>query len=93
MALRTLALVEEHLKDHHNGGPRLLPVFSMADRRKRLHRELLEAQPNWPIVPQASAVERMSVEFAPVAEFAKWSPASTALLALWDRTEKELQSA
>lgn len=93
MALRALALVEEHLKEHHNGGPRLLPVFSMADRRKRLHRESLDAQPDWPIIPQASAVERMAVELAPVLEFAKRSPASSALLGLWDRAEKELQSA
>ena len=93
MALRAMQLVEDHLREHHGGSLRVLPVFSMADRRKRLHRDTLDKQPDWPVIPHASAVERMAVELAPVPEFAKRSPASSALLALWDRTEKELQSA
>ena len=93
MALRAMGLVEDHLREDHDGGPALLPAFSMADRRKRLHREVLETRPDWPVIPHASAVERMAVELAPVPEFARRSSASTALLALSDRMEKELERA
>ena len=83
MALRSLELVEQHLKTEHDKPPRLLPVFSMADRRKRLHGDLIAAQPDWPVIPAASVVERMAVERAPVVAFAKSAPASKAISALW----------
>jgi chromosome partitioning protein len=83
LALRSLALVEAHLAQLGGRKPDLLPVLSMVDRRKRLHRELVEQYPDWPAIPQASAVERMAVEQAPVIQFAKSSPASKAIAAIW----------
>lgn len=53
-------------------------------RRKRLHRELVGQYPDWPVIPHASAVERMAVEQVPVVQFAKNSPASKALAAIWE---------
>jgi len=70
--------------------PLVLPFFSMVDRRKRLHRELIEdlclAQPGIlrAGVPSASAVERMGAHQAPVAAFDRRSPAVAAYAGLWD---------
>ncbi|HET9443902.1 MAG TPA: ParA family protein [Acidimicrobiales bacterium] len=69
--------------------PRLLPHFSMVDRRKTLHREQMESlAASWPeflttVVPSSSAVERMGVERAPVALFARRTAAAQAYRELW----------
>jgi cellulose biosynthesis protein BcsQ len=70
--------------------PLVLPFFSMVDRRKRLHRELIEdlsrAHPDilGAAVPSATAVERMGAHQAPVAAFDRRSPAMKAYAELWD---------
>jgi cellulose biosynthesis protein BcsQ len=70
--------------------PLVLPFFSMADRRKRLHRDLIEdlsiAHPDIlrAAVPASAAVERMGAHQAPVAAFDRRSSAVAAYAALWD---------
>jgi cellulose biosynthesis protein BcsQ len=84
LALRTLEQVQEHLARHHaKKAPTLLPVFSMVDKRKALHREVLAANPLWPAIPQASVVEQMAVRRAPLASFAPKSPAALAVAEVW----------
>jgi cellulose biosynthesis protein BcsQ len=83
LALRALSLVEAHLLELGGRAPEVLPVLSMVDRRKQLHRQMLEDHPDWPAIPQASAVERMAVERAPVMHFARNSPAAKAIDGLW----------
>lgn len=81
------------LADHAAGvkkAPRLRAFFSLVDRRRRLHREWLEQPPAglsghtlrfW--VPNASAVERMTVERRPLGAFDPRSPATHAYRGLW----------
>jgi len=70
--------------------PLVLPFFSMVDRRKRLHRELIEdlclAHPDIlrTAVPSATAVEQMGAHQEPVAAFDRRSPAVAAYAGLWD---------
>jgi cellulose biosynthesis protein BcsQ len=73
----------------------ILPVFSMVDRRRSLHRAALAARPTWPVIPMASAFERISA--APegmtepgVARLPAGSPAALALFALWTGVENKL---
>ena len=79
--------------------PLVLPFFSMVDRRKRLHRELIEdlclAHPDIlrSGVPSASAVERMGAHQAPVAAFDRRSPAIVAYADLWDEVLARLSDA
>jgi cellulose biosynthesis protein BcsQ len=67
----------------------VLPVLSMVDRRRKLHRELVEQlRATWPevlptVIPSAAAIERMGVEQAPVAAFAPASPAAAVYRDLW----------
>ena len=67
----------------------LLPFFSMVDRRKRLHRELVRqfasdhAELLRSFVPYASQIERMGEHRAPVNAFADRSPGGRACHALW----------
>jgi cellulose biosynthesis protein BcsQ len=64
--------------------------FSMVDRRKRLHRELVaelrKARPDLldASIPSVTDIERMGVHRQPVAEFAPGSRAARSYAALWD---------
>lgn len=88
LSSRTLAQLAEFLEGQP-GAPQLLPHFAMVDRRKKLHREQLEAlAAAWPaflttVIPNASTVERMGVERAPVGAFAPSSAAARAFRQLW----------
>lgn len=92
LAMRTLALVEDHLGRNHDHRPVLMPVISMADRRRKLHRAFIEEHPQWPVIPQASVVERMAVERSPLLAFAGRSPAAMAIAGLWDEIDRKLAS-
>jgi cellulose biosynthesis protein BcsQ len=91
LSARTLTQLAEFLASAppRPSVPRLLPHFSMVDRRKRLHRDLVESLPaEWPGflktgIPMSSAVERMGVERAPVAAFAPRTAAAAAFRDLW----------
>ena len=72
--------------------PKLLPVFSMVDRRRRLHRETVDAEPDRLVIPYASVIEQMTVRSEPVAAFAPSSAAAQAFQALWDAVERGLKS-
>ena len=67
----------------------LLPFFSMVDRRRQLHCELIAefaaAHPEVlrSFVPYTSLVEKMGEQRAPVQQFAPSSPGARAFAALW----------
>jgi hypothetical protein len=87
LAIRANEDVIAHLRRRHGNGPRVLSVLSMLDLRRKLHREMVAAHPDWLVIPQASAIERMSVERAPVATFAPRHPAARAFADLWAQVE------
>jgi chromosome partitioning protein len=70
-------------------GP-ILPVYNMVDRRRSLHRAALAANPDWPVIPMASAFEAMSAPGGDVAHLPPASPAGIALRTLWTGIEKRL---
>ena len=68
----------------------ILPIYSMVDRRRGLHREALAQRPDWPVIPMASAIEQMASERAPVGVIAPRSPAAEAFAKLWRGVEKRI---
>lgn len=90
LSLRALDQLAAFLAKRKERSPLVLPFFSMVDRRKRLHRELIEdlclAHPDIlrSGVPSSAAVERMGAHQAPVAAFDRRSSAVTAYAGLWD---------
>jgi cellulose biosynthesis protein BcsQ len=79
-----------HLRHKHRRGPALVPVLSMVDARRKLHREMVAAYPDLTVIPQASVVEQMSVRREPLAAFAPRHPATQAFKALWAEVEQRL---
>ena len=58
--------------------------------RRTLHKQAREANPKWPVVPLASAIEQCAVERRPVGAFAPRSPAARAFAQLWTAIERKL---
>ena len=68
----------------------MLPFFSMVDKRKLLHRTIMDGATSLPFevlntrVPYSSTVERMGMERAPVHTFAAGSKPARAYERLFD---------
>jgi cellulose biosynthesis protein BcsQ len=89
LSTRALAQLSEHLATEMKSPPPVMPVFSMADRRKGLHREAMAAHPEWPVIPYAAAVEAITATRQPLLA-GRSSPAATALAGLWADVERRL---
>ena len=97
LSSRTLHQLSEFLAGQESR-PALLPYFSMVDGRKRLHREVMQAlRSEWPgmlttVVPNASVIERMGPERAPVGVYAPSSSAARTFASLWAEIAARLWS-
>jgi cellulose biosynthesis protein BcsQ len=95
LSVRTLDQLTDFL-DGDDKAPQVLPFVSMLDRRKTLHRELIEslAEVEPPFlataIPNASVVERMAVQRAPLGEVAPRSSARKAFAGLWSEVAERL---
>jgi len=90
LSTRAFEVVVEEVRGSGKGHPPILPVLSMIDLRRSLHKEAREANPTWPVIPLASAVEQCAVERKPVGAFAPRSPAARAIAQLWTVIERKL---
>ncbi len=91
LSLRVYAMMVDQVAARHGGKLPMLPLFSMVDRRKNLHREMVAAHPDWPTLPYASEIERMAVHGEPVTASAPGSAAARAFSELWTRVERALR--
>lgn len=90
LSLRAFEQVQAYFKDEGFDAARLRPFYSMADRRRALHRELLEQRPAAmargfeAVIPYASSVERMGEHRAPLPAYAPSDDAALlAYASLW----------
>jgi cellulose biosynthesis protein BcsQ len=97
LSLRTFEQLESHLGDERLSQVTILPFFSMVDRRRRLHRETVEALLASEArllrteIPYASIVESMGARRAPLGTFAPASPAARAYEQLWAEVRQRLE--
>ncbi|AKH21823.1 ParA family protein [Sedimenticola thiotaurini] len=98
LSLRTYEQMVEFLAGHKVGNVKRMPFFSMVDRRKRMHLDMIKQLPErFPEllkahIPYASDVERMGHFRAPLGSFAPRSAAAIAYDALWQELEGALKS-
>lgn len=90
LSTRAFEHVVEEVKGSGKHHPPILPALSMIDMRRKLHREAREANPNWPVIPLASAIEQCAVERKPVCVFAPRSVAARGFAQLWTAIERKL---
>lgn len=90
LSARAFEMVAEEVAASSKPHPPILPVLSMLDMRRTLHRQAREANPDWPAIPLASAVEQCAVRQQPIGAFAPRSPAARGLQQLWTAIERKL---
>ncbi len=89
LSVRTLDQLSKFVADFDGRRPAVHAFFSMVDRRKRLHLQIIQdlsaerTVVSAAAIPSLSLIERMSVERAPVSAFAPRSQAARAFRALW----------
>jgi chromosome partitioning protein len=89
LSVRTLDQLTDFVADFKGRRPEVRAFFSMVDRRKKLHREIIQnlsAERTGvaaTAIPALSMIERMSVERAPVVAFAPRSASARAFRSLW----------
>ena len=92
LSVRAGEQLTDHLAKHHPDAPPVVPVFSMVDRRRALHKALVDATPDQVAIPYASAVEAMAVHRSPIGAMLPSAPAARAFGALWAEVERRLVS-
>ncbi|MEM7542653.1 MAG: ParA family protein [Pseudomonadota bacterium] len=96
LSLRSYGQIERFMLSAGHPVERLLPFFSMVDRRKRLHKEsirqfaLLHPTVIRTYIPYSSDIEKMGEHRAPMFAFAPNTPGAKAFLALWGAVASRL---
>jgi chromosome partitioning protein len=99
LSVRTLEQLRAFLDDQPARSPEVLAFFSMVDRRKRLHREIVSSLPGdgngvgASLVPSASVVELMGPRRTPVVLSHPRTSAAKAYGALWSEVRRVLDGA
>jgi chromosome partitioning protein len=94
LSLRTFDQLTEFITSLNGRRPALLGFFSMVDRRKHLHREIIERLPTeradiaTTAIPALSVIEQMAVHRAPLATFAPRSPVCERYEQLWAQAQR-----
>jgi len=97
LSVRMLEQLVAFIKAHEWADLKLLPVFSMVDRRKSLHHEVIEAtrrqfrQVLGTEVPYSSEIERIALRRAPLNSYAPGSEQGLVYQALWNEVQKRLR--
>lgn len=89
LSLRTLEQLKKFIEEHELHDLALIPFFSMADRRKKMHRDIIEnLREQYPeilstAIPYASDIERMGLERMPLGGYITKSHSTLAYSELW----------
>jgi cellulose biosynthesis protein BcsQ len=98
LSLRTLYQLLHFCEGRKYRNLTVLPFFSMVDRRKILHRDMVEDPPRMHCrllansIPYASEVEQMGVRRAALETYAHGSRAAQAYRALWAELKDLMQA-
>jgi chromosome partitioning protein len=96
LSVRTLDQLTEFIAGFDGKRPKILAFFSMLDRRKRLHRDIADELPAKrndvaaATIPALSAIERMSLQRAPITASAPRSRAASYYRDLWTEAMKSI---
>lgn len=90
LSMRALKLIQDDLAANHKKHPPILPVISMFDARRKLHKDVREQWPDWPVIPMASLIEQMADRKIPAGALAPASPQAQSFARLWTAVERKL---
>ncbi len=90
LSTRAFEQVVDIVKGSGKTHPPILPVLSMMDMRRTLHRQTRADNPKWPAIPLSSALEQCAVRQSPVGAFDPRSVSAQAFARLWTAIERKL---
>lgn len=96
LSLRTFEQTRDFFKEHKLKPKRLHGFFNMVDKRRSIHRVMLQHPPKTlknslkTAIPYAAVVERMGEHRAPLLTYDKYSPVSKAYMGLWQEIKQTL---
>jgi cellulose biosynthesis protein BcsQ len=96
LSLRTVAQLYKFVDKNQINREKIWPFFNMVDRRKSLHRTIVDRPPSSMsgllrcAIPYSSEIEKMGVHRAPLACFAASSRAALSYLELWNEVRVRL---
>jgi len=96
LSLRTYKQIQKFFRQHDLDAVKVLPFFSMVDRRKKMHRSIVDTPPDYmnnllqAAIPYDSQVERMGTTRTPLAEFAPNSRTARCYEALWEDIKQRI---
>lgn len=96
LSLRTYKQIRDFFRKHDLDAVKILPFFSMVDRRKTMHRTIVDTPPEYmenllpTAIPYDSKVEQMGINRTPLAEFAPNSRTAHCYEALWNDIKKRI---
>jgi chromosome partitioning protein len=96
LSLRTYQQIQKFFRQHDLDMNKVLPFFSMVDRRKKMHSSIVDTPPDYmenllqTAIPYDSQVERMGTERTPLADFAPNSRSARSYEALWEDVKQRM---
>ena len=96
LSLRTYQQIMQFFEQQGIEQTKVLPFFTMVDRRKNMHRLIVQRPPSFMSsvlkshIPYASEVERMGTHRAPVTVFAARSRAARCYTSMWDELRSHI---
>ena len=96
LSLCTLEQLKKYIKDNKLQHLQLIPFFSMADRRKKMHREIMQVLADKhpdilkSVIPYASDIERMGWERMPLGAYTRKGRSIEAYQTLWQEIIKAI---
>ena len=98
LSLRTLGQLTRFCNKNSITNMRLIPFFSMVDKRKEMHRIVLKNPPRTPEpvltswIPYSSEIEKMGMHRMPVGSYAPNGVAAKAYQSLWNEIKTRIES-
>ncbi len=89
LSLRTLEQLKKYIKNNKLKKLQLIPFFSMTDKRKKMHREIMDTLVTQysdilsTDIPYASDIERMGLERTPLGAYVNKGRSAQAYQSLW----------
>lgn len=96
LSLRTYKQIRKFFRQETLDMDKVMPFFSMVDRRKQLHRSIVDAPPEYMEnllrtgIPYDSNVERMGSHRTPLGEYAPNSRSAHCYESLWEDVKEKL---
>ncbi len=95
LSLQTFRQIQTYLLKNFPEKPRIIPFFSMVDRRKSLHRQTINEKSSEDLfckswIPTRSIIEKMGLHRAPLPSFSPGSKAVGEYKALWEEIKTRI---